>query len=418
MRSPKPGSQFRVVAIVAAYNEADLISPVIAHLVEQGIEVYLIDNRSTDGTAEQARAWLGKGLLEIEVSPAEPPPAGAPPAFDWAAILRRKEEIANAIRADWFLHHDADEFRESPWPGTSLKDGIRWVDRLGFNCIDFRVLNFPPVDDGFPPGGDPREYFTRWEEPIVHDTVQLKCWKAGPAPVSLAASGGHEARFRGRRIFPIKFLLRHYPIRSQAHGRRKVFDERKERFLEEERKKGWHVHYDRITDPSHSFLADPAKLTPFDPDQIRFELMLHSDLLRVAQGEIEASRREIEALGARRDDLDRHVANLEEDRVRLREYVASLQADGENRSAQAAELDRLLREKEERIAALAGAAKSAEDERDLLEDEIRRLGEWLSDRRRHVANLESAQTEMEAYVASLASGSADSLARESGARKK
>jgi glycosyltransferase involved in cell wall biosynthesis len=234
LRSPKP-DPFRVVAIVSAYNEADVISPVIRYLVEQGIDVYLIDNRSTDATVIQARPWLGKGLLEIEEFPREPPQGDGPFPFDWGAILRRKEEIAGQVAADWIIHHDADEFRESPWPGRSLKEGIRWVDRLGYNCIDFRVLNFPPVDDGFRPGDDPRDYFTRWKEPIVHDTVQLKCWKAGPAPISLAATGGHEVRFPGRRAFPVKFLLRHYPIRGQAYGRRIVFAERKNRFLESER---------------------------------------------------------------------------------------------------------------------------------------------------------------------------------------
>jgi len=36
---------------MSAYNEADIISPVIGHLVENGVEVYLLDHGSTDGTA-------------------------------------------------------------------------------------------------------------------------------------------------------------------------------------------------------------------------------------------------------------------------------------------------------------------------------------------------------------------------------
>ena len=39
---------FRIVAIISAFNEGDIISQVIRHLVENGVNVYLIDNRSTD----------------------------------------------------------------------------------------------------------------------------------------------------------------------------------------------------------------------------------------------------------------------------------------------------------------------------------------------------------------------------------
>ena len=144
------GDCFRVVALIAAYNEGDIISFVIKHLVENGVDVYLIDNHSTDDTVEQASKWLERGLLKIEIFPEHwPGLSGSFGTFDWTAILHRKEELARELRADWFIHHDADEFRESPWPGFTLKDAIQWVDSLGYNCIDFRVLNFPPIHEGF-----------------------------------------------------------------------------------------------------------------------------------------------------------------------------------------------------------------------------------------------------------------------------
>src|SRR5687768_8622429 len=60
---------FRVVAIISAFNEGDIISAVLEHLIENGIGVYLIDNRSTDDTVDQARQWLGRGLIAIETFP-------------------------------------------------------------------------------------------------------------------------------------------------------------------------------------------------------------------------------------------------------------------------------------------------------------------------------------------------------------
>src|SRR5256885_2800317 len=154
-------ASFRVIALLAAYNEQDVISSVIRHLVDNGVDVYLIDNRSTDDTVSESKKWLGNGLLEIEEFPAELPEGDTHP-FDWTAILRRKEELAQTLQSDWFLHHDADELRDAPWPGMKLGDAIHWVDRLGYNCIDFRVFNFPPGDDRVS-SGEPRDHFPYWD---------------------------------------------------------------------------------------------------------------------------------------------------------------------------------------------------------------------------------------------------------------
>jgi hypothetical protein len=308
---------FRVVAIVAAYNEADIISPVIGHLVEHGVDVYLIDNHSTDDTVKEASRWLEKGLLEIERFPKTPPAPGEKLPFDWTALLRRKEELAQELEADWFLHHDADEIREAPWPGVSLRDAIRWVDRLGYNCIGFRVFHFPPVDDSFEPGSDPRAHFSYWKEPEDFDRSQLKCWKGG-RPVSLVPSGGHEAAFPNRNVFPIPFLMRHYPIRGQEQGRRKVFDERKGRFVARERERDWHIQYDAHTNPEQSFLADPARLRRFDVDQARLELMLANEVTRWAEyqarlskSSLESRERELESAQARIAELERGIEDLQ-----------------------------------------------------------------------------------------------------------
>lgn len=266
------GADFRVLAIIAAYNEADVIDQVIRHLVESGVEVYLIDNGSTDGTMELARRWLGRGVVEVADLPPIPQPDGSM-VVAWEEILKRKAAVAREVPADWYIHHDADEIRESPWPGLTLRDAIRWVDRLGFNAIDFRVLNFPPVDNGFEPGMDPRSHFLRWEEAAEYDRVQIKCWKRQPDAVTLH-DGGHQVRFPGRRVFPVQFILRHYPVRSQEHGLRKVLQERKPRFVRRERDLGWHVQYDTVEGDDHHFLRNPASLRSFDLEQIRLEVQL------------------------------------------------------------------------------------------------------------------------------------------------
>lgn len=263
-----------IIAIISAHNEGDIIYHVIGDLISNNIKVYLLDNGSTDNTAAEASRWLGKGLLHIERFPDD---VGFPERnkkeYVWKDILRRKEELAVALQSDWYIHADADEFRESPFPGTNLAEGIRLVDGLGYNAINFEVLNFRPTDDSFQPGTDVRQHLTGYEPGMWFDSNQIKAWKNPGQRVDLASSGGHSVTFSSRRIFPVPFLLRHYPIRSETHGRKKVFSDRLPRFAQEERAAGWHVQYDEFARGKTKFLHDPKTLVPYDPDAVRAQVL-------------------------------------------------------------------------------------------------------------------------------------------------
>jgi hypothetical protein len=267
LRRPLPHG-VRTVALISTLNEADVIDAAIDHLACNGVMAYVLDGGSTDDTVARAKRWLGRGLLGVELL--DRPPEGR---TSWRSVLTRKVELASELGYDWYMHHDADEFRESPWPGLSLGEAISLVDQLGYNAIDFRVLNFRPVDDRFRPGDDPRTHFTRWEDAAEYDRLQRNCWKAGFLDTVLG-DGGHDVRFAERRLFPIRFLLRHYPIRSQAHGRRKVLTERRNRFSSEEIAFGWRRQYDGWLGEDPLFLWNPALLREFDLDRVRLETML------------------------------------------------------------------------------------------------------------------------------------------------
>ena len=326
---------FRVIALISAFNEGDIIGRVIQHLVENEVDAYLLDNHSTDDTVAQAERWLGSGLVGIERFPEHSNDAFS--SFDWTAILHRKEELGSRLAADWFIHHDADEIRDSPWPGTNLKQALEWVDAKGYNCVNFTVFNFPPIDDGFAQGDDPRTYFTRYEAAAAFDKLQLKAWKAAAGAVTLTASGGHEATIPNRRVFPIPFILRHYPIRGQTHGVRKVVRERTARFRADEKAKGWHLQYNGSADESHSFLRDPSELAVFDLEDARLRGMMPDSLLRAlterllwADAEIERLRHEGQRLLSGLDDYKRHTANLEEECQRFAAGIKTYELHASN----------------------------------------------------------------------------------------
>jgi hypothetical protein len=91
----------------------------------------------------------------------------------------------------------------------------------------------------------------------------VKAWKNIHQSVQLSESGGHDARLPHRRVFPFNFLLKHYPVRSQAHGERKVFRDRAPRWDPQERAGGWHIQYDHV-DAGHNFVREKASLLEFD----------------------------------------------------------------------------------------------------------------------------------------------------------
>lgn len=259
---------FRVTAIVRAYNEVDIVVPALRRLIDQGIGVYVIDNWSTDGTFEQVQALVGQGVTGLERYPAEGPSKN----FDHKRLLTRIEAISRTLDADWIIHHDMDEVRESPWPGISYRDALYHVDRCGFNAVNHAIIDFFPVDDGFAPGTDFAAYFTHYElgQRPGHFQRHIKTWKHTGQPVLLYPSGGHWVEFPGQRIYPYYFLIKHYSLRSAAQAVVKIRD-RRTRVPRLARLIGWHRKYDRYDPDDAQLFADLCAHTrrtcaPFDPD--------------------------------------------------------------------------------------------------------------------------------------------------------
>lgn len=227
---------------MAVYNEADILQAMLRHYVRRGMLVYAIDNWSTDGSFEIAESEPG---VVVQRWPEQPIAT-----FEWGAMLDFFQSKLDLIGADWYSLCGADHYLDT-LDGSDFLATVRRIDRAGYNAISFVHRTFRPPDDSFTIG-DPVATFT---QDYTDDPAWLcDTWKSLPGitPV-LRHMGGHDVLFRRRNVYPHKLLRRHYPIRSQAHGERKVFQERKTRWSLAERAIGWHVQYDGV-EPGHQFV--------------------------------------------------------------------------------------------------------------------------------------------------------------------
>lgn len=249
------------LAIMPVFNEEDILPWTIAHLQGQGCEVYVLDNWSTDLSASIAGAFQ----CGYERWPAE-----RPQKYEWTEILVRIEEIAREKCGDgrWCMLHDADEIRRSPngsnaagecTSAISLAESFDAVNASGYNAVQFRAFTFYPIDNDY--SGNPEQYFRHFAVDHIDTRQQhVKAWFQQPLLfVDLHSTGGHDANFARRRVHPTPFILKHYPIRSQQHGERKVLRERLPRYPDSERAKRWHVQYDEFRE-GPQFIRNPEEL--------------------------------------------------------------------------------------------------------------------------------------------------------------
>ncbi|MEP7270437.1 MAG: glycosyltransferase [Acidobacteriota bacterium] len=222
----------RVVALLAVRNEELYLERCLEHLCREGIETLLIDNGSTDATRRIATEFLSRGVIAIE----DLPFSGA---FELEPQLRRKEQLAREIEADWFIHCDADEIRQAPGPHATLSDAISAMDREGYNAIDFDEFVFLPTaeDDSF----EGRDYVAEmrsyyYYEPDSPDRYRINAWRKN-ARIDLHTFAGHRVVFPGLRVAPDPFILRHYIALSGEHARRKYGARR---FSPREIANSWH----------------------------------------------------------------------------------------------------------------------------------------------------------------------------------
>jgi hypothetical protein len=220
----------RVIALLTTRNESRFIEHCIRHLNDNGVEVYVLDHASDDGTPELARRNLGHGVVAVENVPYHG-------YFSLREQLRRKEALCATLTADWFMHVDADEIHVARPSALTLAQAYARAEGEGYNAINFIEYTFVPVREH--PDHDHQRFqeTMRWYYPFLPAFPhRVNAWKASPA-VELEWSGGHDVRFDGRNLYPVSFVMRHYIFLGPAHAREKYA---RRRYAPGELAHGWH----------------------------------------------------------------------------------------------------------------------------------------------------------------------------------
>lgn len=272
----------KIIALMSVYNEALYLRRSLTHLRDQGVDVYLIDNGSTDRTREIAETFLGNGVIGIETLPRRG-------IFELERLLRREEEVARELDADWYIHHDADEIRQAPNPFRTLREGIEAADRAGYNAVNFDEFVFVPTDDteNYEHDGyvEEMQYYYFFEPGPGR---RINAWKNPGERVDLHSAGGHQVAFPGRKVYPENFIMRHYMALSRAHLIKKycgrVVSEA------ERRGKGWNnarasLHPDQLQFPARDRLkqVSPDNTWERDDPWKKHAIFAHAPLLPIQE---------------------------------------------------------------------------------------------------------------------------------------
>jgi glycosyltransferase involved in cell wall biosynthesis len=235
----------RVTAILAIRNEEAYLANCLRHLVRNGIDFAIIDNGSSDSSAEiYRRREFAAHLVDVQNMPFSG-------AFSLAEQLRHKMTVIDTIQTDWVIHLDADEVMHSYRHGETLKEALTRLDAGGWNVANFDEFVFLPVESDYQPdapGCQPMSLYYFFQP---HSPRLMRAWrKAGG--FSSVDHGGHLLTGPDLRLAPEHLALRHYIVRSQQHAFDKYMTRR---FASDEIGRGWHAN--RVGHSRRSFTLPP-----------------------------------------------------------------------------------------------------------------------------------------------------------------
>lgn len=229
-----------ICAVIAARNEFPYLQVLLPILREQNIDVAIVDNDSEDGSSELFRDELSP-VVHVEHVPFEG-------VMDLPALLGAKARVIDGLDHDWVVHMDCDEVPEHRDPGKTLRDALTEAHTGGYNAVNFEEFVFLPDRGTETFTGNYHREFLSYYHFAPRENRLNRAWRPDNG---LTNVGGAGHKLEGPvRLAPQNHILRHYPVLSQEHARRK-YPERK--FAERALRQGWHGNRVGITAEALSF---------------------------------------------------------------------------------------------------------------------------------------------------------------------
>lgn len=195
-----------VVGVSMVKDEADIIGPVIDHILGQVDFVLVADNGSSDGTREilNERIDAGKSITILE----DPDPA----YYQSRKMTHLAHLAVTKYQADWVIPFDADEIWYAP--DSTLCD---YLASLPDNVAIAEAEPYDHVATGVDPDDPNPITRTGWRRQKALELPKVACRGAQSV---IIGQGNHNAFYPVERVRGL--VVRHFPYRSPEHFVRKV----------------------------------------------------------------------------------------------------------------------------------------------------------------------------------------------------
>ena len=259
----------KACGIVFCYNEEHILNDTLEHYLTQGIDLVVFNNNSTDSSASIIDEWRKKNgrypgrLIDVVNISTR--------GYEWHKILKSAcEYMHNRLSGyDWIVTIDADGFYVCPVRGMTLLELMAMAERYGYNVLNGRVLEFRPTNNDDPAVLSPvkrMKYFEIREQGSYMVEKYNKIFRYHPSVDFYSTQGHNVLRDNIRILEKVRFVYKHYAWVSFEHGLKKIFRDRKPRYVERKEKPGWHRHFMGMLPIEKDILGDPARLIVYRPD--------------------------------------------------------------------------------------------------------------------------------------------------------
>jgi glycosyltransferase involved in cell wall biosynthesis len=234
-----------MLGVLLCYNDGDLLEESIRYLLDQNHDVMVWDHGSTDETPDIIRR-LQPELLETRHIPRE---------FDfyqlYPAMSRHLMENYSS-RYDWISWPDQDEFLEGPTRAKSYEESLREAFDSPYSWIQFHNFNFWTTSADDPQARSTTDRVRHYA--LFPDCApRIRAWRSSATNIR---EFNHNPPLG--EPWPVRFNLRHYPMRSHQQMLTRVLRDRAGL-----RREGYNYHYENM--------QRRLELLELSPEQLHYD---------------------------------------------------------------------------------------------------------------------------------------------------